>query len=48
LEALVVDGSETGLLADLKADPGQLGLETFLREITKLGMVRALSLPAGY
>jgi TnpA family transposase len=47
LEALVADGSETGLLADLKADPGQLGLETLLREITKLGMVRALSLPAG-
>lgn len=47
LEALVVDASETGLLADLKSDPGQLGLETLLREITKLGMVRALNLPAG-
>ena len=30
LDSLVNDGSETGLLADLKSDPGQLGLETLL------------------
>jgi TnpA family transposase len=47
LEALVVDAFETGLLADLKSDPGQLGLETLLREITKLGMVRTLNLSTG-
>ena len=33
LERLVADATETGLLADLKSDPGQLGLETLLREI---------------
>ena len=42
LEALV---TETGLLADLKADPGQVSLETLLREIDKLAAVRALRLP---
>ena len=47
LESLVNDGSETGLLADLKSDPGQLGLETLLREITKLKLVRDLNLPSG-
>ncbi len=36
-----------GLLAELKADPGQVGLETLLREIDKLTAVRALGLPAG-
>ncbi|MDQ2706954.1 MAG: hypothetical protein M3Z25_04670 [Actinomycetota bacterium] len=30
------------LLAELKADPGQVGLETLLREIDKLAAVRAL------
>ncbi|TDO47748.1 Tn3 transposase DDE domain-containing protein [Kribbella sp. VKM Ac-2527] len=43
LEALVTE--ETGLLADLKADPGQVSLETLLREIDKLVAVRALRLP---
>jgi Domain of unknown function (DUF4158) len=47
LESLVNDGSETGLLADLKSDPGQLGLETLLREIAKLKLVRDLNLPSG-
>jgi len=31
-----------GLLAELKADPGPLGLETLLAEIAKLGRVRAI------
>jgi TnpA family transposase len=47
LESLVNDGSETGLLVDLKSDPGQLGLETLLREIAKLKLVRDLNLPSG-
>jgi hypothetical protein len=33
------------LLAELKADPGPLGLETLLTEIAKLGRVRAIGLP---
>ena len=36
-----------GLLAELKADPGTLGLETLLREIQKLEAVRALALSDG-
>ena len=49
LEALL--GDETtpgrgGLLAELKADPGQVGLETLLREIDKLTAVRGHGLPA--
>jgi hypothetical protein len=42
-------GSVSGraLLAELKADPGPVGLETLLREIDKLSAVRALGLPAG-
>ncbi len=53
LEALVVEGaalpSSSGrvLLAELKADPGPVGLETLLREVDKLAAVRALGLPAG-
>ncbi|MDT7800613.1 MAG: hypothetical protein QOI78_4046 [Actinomycetota bacterium] len=35
-----------GLLAELKAAPGQVGLETLPREIDKLSAVRALGLPA--
>jgi len=35
-----------GLLAELKADPGRLGLETLLRELDKLQQVRAVGLPA--
>ena len=34
------------LLAELKADPGQVGLETLLREIDKLNAIRSLRLPA--
>jgi TnpA family transposase len=45
LERLIHEASETGLLAELKADPGQLGLETLLREITKLNLVRTLNIP---
>lgn len=50
LEVLVTDEPEAGgrgLLAELKADPGQVGLETLLREIGKLAAVRAIGLPAG-
>jgi hypothetical protein len=40
LERLVDDGSGSvsgrALLAELKADPGQVGLETLLREVDKL------------
>lgn len=39
--------SGRGLLAELKADPGQVSLETLLREIDKLNAVRALGLPGG-
>jgi hypothetical protein len=39
--------SGRALLSELKADPGQVGLETLLREIDKLTAVRALGLPAG-
>jgi TnpA family transposase len=46
LERIVHDATETGLLAELKGDPGQLGLETLLREIDKLAIVRALDIPA--
>jgi TnpA family transposase len=34
-------------LAELKSDPGQVGLETLLREIDKLAAVRGIDLPAG-
>ena len=46
LERIVHDATETGLLAELKGDPGQLGLETLLREIDKLATVRTLDIPA--
>jgi hypothetical protein len=51
LERLVADnGAESvsgpAVLAELKADPGQVGLETLLREVDKLAAVRALGLPA--
>ena len=35
------DFAERQLLAELKADPGQVGLETLLREIDKLNAIRA-------
>lgn len=38
-------GGGLGLLAELKTDPGRLGLETLLSEIAKLERVRALGLP---
>lgn len=44
LDALISPG-ESGLLAELKADPGQVGLETLLREVDKLAVVTALGLP---
>jgi hypothetical protein len=53
LEALVTadHDDETaggrGVLAELKADPGPLGLETLLGEIEKLARVRAIGLPPG-
>lgn len=47
LEALVAgDGTGRGLLAELKADPGQVSLDTLLREIEKLEAVKALQLPS--
>lgn len=52
LDALVAvgeDGAAGGgavLLAELKEDPGKLGLDTLLREISKLERVRAVGLPA--
>src|SRR5664280_1117014 len=36
-----------GALAELKADPGQVSLDTLLREVAKLARVRALALPEG-
>ncbi len=41
LEELIGDGA----LPELKADPGQLGLETLMNEIAVLGRVRAIGLP---
>ncbi|MER7279971.1 Tn3 family transposase [Dactylosporangium sp. NPDC000244] len=35
-----------GLLAEIKADPGRPGLDTFLDEVAKLRRVRSLGLPA--
>ncbi len=42
---IVGEISGTGLLAEIKADPAQLGLESFLSEVTRLAHVRALQLP---
>ena len=36
-----------GVLAELKADPGQVSLDSLLTEIAKLQRIRALRLPAG-
>lgn len=38
-------GGRRGALAELKADPGQVGLETLMNEIAVLGRVRSLGLP---
>jgi hypothetical protein len=48
LEDLVAEaeGARGGLLTELKADPGQASLDTLLREIDKLAVVRPLGLPA--
>ncbi|MFE1935460.1 Tn3 family transposase [Streptomyces sp. NPDC059474] len=49
LLSLVAEGNEDGaaLLALLKRDPGAVGLESLLTEITKLNDVRKLGLPDG-
>ncbi len=44
-DGVVRVGGGRGLLSELKADPGRLGLETLLGEIAKLERIRALSLP---
>ncbi|MFD6038450.1 Tn3 family transposase [Streptomyces griseoincarnatus] len=46
---LVAEGNEDGtaLLAALKRDPGAVGLDSLLTEITKLTAVRQLGLPEG-
>jgi hypothetical protein len=46
---LVAEGNEDGtaLLASLKRDPGAVGLDSLLTEITKLTSVRQLALPDG-
>ncbi|MET9423503.1 DUF4158 domain-containing protein [Streptomyces sp. NPDC006540] len=49
LLALVTEDNEDGaaLLASLKRDPGAVGLDSLLTEITKLNDVRKLELPEG-
>ena len=48
LSALVELGEgRAGLLAELKADPGQVSLDTLLGEIGKLNAVKTLRLPVG-
>ncbi len=49
LLTLVAEGNEEGtaLLASLKRDPGAVGLDSLLAEITKLTAVRRLGLPEG-
>jgi hypothetical protein len=44
-EAEAADGARRTFFTELKADPGKLGLETLLAEITKLMRVRAVGLP---
>jgi len=44
-DGVVRVGGGRGLLSELSADPGRLGLETLLGEIAKLERVRALGLP---
>ena len=39
-------GTPVGLLAQIKADPGRVSLETLLGEVDKLTQVKALGLPA--
>jgi len=40
------DDEDPSFFTELKADPGKLGLETLLAEVTKLQRVRAIGLPA--
>ncbi|MFF9570430.1 Tn3 family transposase [Streptomyces sp. NPDC014685] len=49
LLALVTEGNKDGtaLLASLKRDPGAVGLDSLLTEVTKLNDVRKLGLPEG-
>ena len=47
LEALIADGTAAGVLAQLRADPGPVGLETLLDEVDKLTSVQGLVLPVG-
>lgn len=44
-ESIVVAEGERSLLAELKADPGRLGLESLFGEIDKVERVRAIGLP---
>jgi len=53
LEQLVADDGEgedggggRGVLGELKADPGQISLDSLLAEVDKLGRIRSLGLPA--
>ncbi len=47
LDELVAEGDDAdGVVAELKADPGRVGLETILAEIDKLTRLRRLGLPA--
>ncbi|MGH8918492.1 MAG: Tn3 family transposase, partial [Actinomycetes bacterium] len=47
LEAIVAEEDDQGFLAELKADPGKLGIETLFVEVGKLGRAKAVGLPAG-
>jgi hypothetical protein len=55
LEQLVADrgeeddegGGGRGVLGELKADPGQISLDSLLAEVDKLERIRSLGLPAG-
>jgi hypothetical protein len=40
-------GGSTGVLGELKANPGQISLESLLAEVDKLERIRSLGLPAG-
>ncbi|WP_431031029.1 DUF4158 domain-containing protein [Plantibacter sp. RU18] len=47
LEALIADGTGGGALAQLRADPGSLSLDSLLEEVDKLHLVHDLQLPSG-
>ena len=46
LDALLKPGDDESTFTDLKADPGRLGLDTLLSEITKLKRLRQVKVPA--